>query len=129
MHWKYIQTLLCLLKYIYLPLKRHSYVFIYTHISSKYITIPSKNLTYFWYILQYHYYTPISFHILPYTLKLSWNLSIPHLFVLSLHYFSKLYWCLIILPKYHALAMTCLLKSKNKAYSMNPINLIGSLNI
>jgi hypothetical protein len=33
---------------------------------------------------------------------------------------------LIILPKYRALAMTCLLKSKNEAFSMNLINLIGS---
>jgi hypothetical protein len=39
-------------------------------------------------------------NILPYTLKLSWNLSIPHFFVLSLHYFLKLSWCLIILLKY-----------------------------
>jgi hypothetical protein len=39
-------------------------------------------------------------NMLPYTLKSSWNLSIPHLFVLSLHYFSKLSWRLIILtPK------------------------------
>jgi hypothetical protein len=35
------------LKYIYLSLKVHSYVLIYIHIPSKYITIPSKNLTYF----------------------------------------------------------------------------------
>jgi hypothetical protein len=36
--------------------------------------------------------------------------------------FSKLSWHLIILI---ALAMTCLLDSKNEAYSMNPIKLIG----
>jgi hypothetical protein len=99
MHWKNIETLRCLLKYIYLPLKIHSYVLIYIHIPSNHITIPSKNLTYFWHVLQYHYYTPISFHILPYTLKLSWNLSIMHLFVLLLYYFSKLSWRPIILPK------------------------------
>jgi hypothetical protein len=105
MHWKYIQILWCLLKYIYLPLRIHSYVLIYIPTRPKYITVPSKNLTYLWHILQYRYYTLISFHILPYTLKLSWNLSIPHLFILSLYYFSKLSWRLIILPKCHAL--TC----------------------
>jgi hypothetical protein len=40
-------------------------------------------------------------------------------------YFSKLTWRLIILPKCLALTMTCILESKNEAYSMNPINLIG----
>jgi hypothetical protein len=68
-------------------------------------------------------------HILPYTLKLSWNLSIPYFFVLLLHYFSKLSWCLIILPKCHALAMTCLLESINEAYSVHSINLTSSVNI
>jgi hypothetical protein len=101
MHWQIIQIFWCLLKYIYLPLKIHSYVMVYICIPSKYITIPSKNLIYFWHILQYHYYTSISFHILLYTLKLSWNLFIPHFSVLSLHCFSKLSWGLIILPKYH----------------------------
>jgi hypothetical protein len=129
MHWKYIQIVWCFFKYIYLALRIHSYVLIYILIPFKYTTIPSKNLIYFWHILQYHYYTPISFHIHPYTLKLSWNLSIPHLFVLSLHYFFKLSWRLIILPKCCTLAMTCLLESKNEAYSMNPINVIDSLNI
>jgi hypothetical protein len=46
---------------------------------------------------------PIQFiysNMLPYTLKLSWNLFKPHLFVLSLYYFSTLSWCFIILPKY-----------------------------
>jgi hypothetical protein len=46
-------------------------------------------------------------------------------FFLSLHYISKLSWQVINLPKCHALAMTCLQKSKNEAYSMNPMNLIG----
>jgi hypothetical protein len=43
-------------------------------------------------------------NILPYMLKLTKNLSIPHLFVLSLYYFSELSWCFIILPKCLALA-------------------------
>jgi hypothetical protein len=63
MHWIKIQILWCLLKFIYLSLKIHCYILIYIHIPSKYIIVPSKNLTYFWHILQYHYYTPISFHI------------------------------------------------------------------
>jgi hypothetical protein len=67
MHWKYIQILWCLFKYIYLLLRIHSYILICILIPSKYITTPSKILTYFWHILQYHYYTPISFHIHPYT--------------------------------------------------------------
>jgi hypothetical protein len=66
-------------------------------IPSKYIAIPSKNLTCLW---QYHN-TLIYFNVLPYTLKLSYNLSIPHLFVLSLYCFSKLSWRLIILQKCH----------------------------
>jgi hypothetical protein len=77
-HYKYTQmygeknlNTLGSLKYIYLPLKIQSYVLLYIHIPSKYITVPSKNLTYFWHMSQYHYYIPISFHILPYTLKLS----------------------------------------------------------
>ena len=90
MHWKKIQILWYLFKYIYLLLKIHFYVLIYIHIPSKYIVVPPKNLTYFWHILQYHYYTPISFHIHSYTLKLSWDLSIPHLFVLSLTLFFKI---------------------------------------
>jgi hypothetical protein len=102
MHWKYIQILWCLLKYIYLPLRMHSYILIYILIPSKYITMPSKILTYFWHILQYHYYIPISFHIHPYTLKLSLNLSIPHLFVLLLHYFSK-----IVLAPHYSTKMSC----------------------
>jgi hypothetical protein len=65
------------------------YVLIYIRIPSKYIRVPSKSLTYFCHILQYHCYTPISFHILPYTLKLSWDLSILHLFVLSLILFFE----------------------------------------
>jgi hypothetical protein len=89
MHWKKIQILWCLFKYIYLLLKILCYVLIYTCVPSKYIIVPSKNLTYFWHILQYQYYTPISFHIHLYTLKLSWDLSIPHLFVLSLILFFK----------------------------------------
>jgi hypothetical protein len=88
-HYKYIQILWCLLKYKNVSLKIHCYVLIYICIPSNYIIVPSKNLTYFWHILQYHYYTPISFHIRPYMLKLSWDLSIPHLFVLSLTLFFK----------------------------------------
>jgi hypothetical protein len=93
MHWKNIQILCCLLKYIYLPLKIHSYVLIYIHIPSKYITVPSKyiivpskNLTNFWHILQYHYYTPISFHI-------HWNCLETSLFstyVMVPHYSTKM---------------------------------------
>jgi hypothetical protein len=62
-------------------IKMHSYILIYILIPSKYITIPSKNLTYFWHILQYHYYTPISFRI-------RWNWPITSLFCTSLscHY-------------------------------------------
>jgi hypothetical protein len=89
MHWKKIQILRCLFKYIYLSLKIHCYILIYICVPSKYIIEPSKNLTYFWHILQYQYYTPISFHIHPYTLKLSWDFSIPHPFVLSLTLFFK----------------------------------------
>jgi hypothetical protein len=102
MLWKKIQILWCFLTYIYLPLKIHFYVLIYIHIPSKYITIPSKNLTNFWYIIQYHYYTPISFHILPYTLKLSWNLSILHLFVLLLTLFFK-----TVLAPHYSTKMYC----------------------
>jgi hypothetical protein len=100
MHWKNIQILWCQSHFIYLSLKIHCYVLKYICIPSKYIIVPSKNLTYFWHILQYHCYTPISFHMHPYTLKLSWDLSILHLFVLSLtislkivlvpHYFTKM---------------------------------------
>jgi hypothetical protein len=104
MHWKKIQILWCLLKYIYLSLKIHYYVLIYIRIPSKYIMVPSKNLTYFWHILQYHYYIPISFHIHPYTLKLSWDLSIPHLFVLSLTLFFKT----VMAPHYSTkMSMAC----------------------
>jgi hypothetical protein len=97
MYWKKIQILWCFFKYIYLSLKIHSYVLIYIH-------IPSKNLTYFWHILQYHYYIPISFHIHPYMLKLSWDLSIPHLFVLSLTLFFKT----VLAPHYSTeISMAC----------------------
>jgi hypothetical protein len=97
MHWKKIQILWCLLKYICLSLKIYCYVLIY-------IGIPSKNFTYFWHILQYHYYTPISFHIDLYMLKLSWNLSILHLFVLSLILFFKI----IMAPHYSTkMSWTC----------------------
>jgi hypothetical protein len=116
MHWKNTQILWCLWKYIYLPLKIHSYVLIYICIPSKYITIPSKyiiipskyitipskNLTYFWHILQYHYYIPISFHILPYTLKLSWDLSMMHFFVLSQTLFFK-----TVLAPHYSTKMSC----------------------
>jgi hypothetical protein len=61
MHWKKIQILWCLSKYIFLPFKIHSYVLIHIRIPSKYITIPSKNLTYFWHILQL-LYPSIYFH-------------------------------------------------------------------
>jgi hypothetical protein len=79
-----------------------SYVLIYIRIPSKYIIVPSKNLTYFWHILQYHFYTPISFHIHPYTLKLSWDLSIPHLFVLSRTLFFE-----IVLAPHYSIKMSC----------------------
>jgi hypothetical protein len=36
-----------------------------------------------------YYYTPISFHLHPYTLRLSWDLYISHPFVLSLTLFFK----------------------------------------
>jgi hypothetical protein len=57
-----------------------SYLSIYICIPFKYITVFSKNRTYFWHILQYQYYTPISFHISPFIL---------HLFVLSLTVVSE----------------------------------------
>jgi hypothetical protein len=60
MHWKKIQILWSLLKYIYLSLKIHCCVLIYIRIPSKYIIVPSKNLTYFWHTLLYS-------NILPYT--------------------------------------------------------------
>jgi hypothetical protein len=58
--------------------------------------------------LQYLHYIPLVYftiplvysNMLPYMLKLSWNLSNLHLFVLPLYCFSKLSWYLIILPKY-----------------------------
>jgi hypothetical protein len=104
MHWKNIQILWCLLKYIYLSLKLHCYVLIYIRVPSKYIIELSKNLTYFWYILKYQYYTPISFHIHLYTLKLSWDLSIPHTFVLSLTLFFKT----VMAPHYSTkISMAC----------------------
>jgi hypothetical protein len=129
MHWNNIQILWYFFKYIYPPLKKHSYILIYICIRSKYIIIPSKyiiipskNLTYFWHILQYHYYTPISFHILPYSLKLSWNLTSR-----SCHFtiFQNCHGASLFYQNVVALPMTCLLESKNEAYSMNPINLIG----
>jgi hypothetical protein len=91
---KNIQILWCLLKYIYLPLKIYSYIL---H-TLKYLP---NTLQYLHYIpLVYFTITLIYYNMLPYTLKLSWNLSNPHLFVLPLHYFSKLsWWYLIILPK------------------------------
>jgi hypothetical protein len=102
MHWKKIQIHWCLLKYIYLSLKIHYYVLIYIRVPSKYV--PSKNLTYFWHILQYQYYTPISFHIHPYMLKLSWDLSIPHIFVLPLTLFFKI----VMAPHYSTkMSMAC----------------------
>jgi hypothetical protein len=110
MHWKNVQILWCFKKYIYLRLKIHYYVLIYILIPSKYIIVPSKKLTYFLHILQYHYYTPISFHI-------RWNYHKTYLFrmfILSLNYFLKLSWRLIILPKCRTLAMTYLLESKMK---------------
>jgi hypothetical protein len=68
MHWKKdLNTLVSFKIHLSIIKNTLSSVLIYIHIPFKYITIPSKNLTYFWYILQYHYYTPISFHILPYT--------------------------------------------------------------
>jgi hypothetical protein len=126
---KCIKILWCLLKYIHQPLKIHSYVLIYIHIPFKYITIPSKyiiepskNLTHFWHILQYHYYTLIFFHI-------PWNCSKTSLFRTSLssHYiiFHNYHGASLFYENVIALAMTCLLESKNEAFSMNPINLIG----
>jgi hypothetical protein len=76
--------------------------------------------------IQYHYYTPISFYIHPYTLKLSWDLSIPHLFVLSLTQFFK-----IVMAPHYSTKMSCTCHDiivgiqKNQAYSMNSIHLIG----
>jgi hypothetical protein len=67
---KNIQILWCLLKYIYVPLKIHSVI----------VSLINSNM-------------------LLYTSKLSWNLFIPHLFLLLLYYFSILSWLLIILPK------------------------------
>jgi hypothetical protein len=104
---KNIQILWCLLKYIYLPLKIHSYIlhtlkyfpntflyFTYINIPSKYIAIPSLHT---FGIL----YNTIKYsNMLPYMLKLSWNLSNPHIFVLPLYCLPKLSWYLIILPKY-----------------------------
>jgi hypothetical protein len=92
---KNIQILWCLLKYIYSPLKTHSYILVYIKIPSKYIAIPSLH------IFGYVRIPLIYSNMLSYMLKLSWNLPIPHLFVLSLPYFSKLSWRLIILLKCH----------------------------
>jgi phage shock protein PspC (stress-responsive transcriptional regulator) len=103
MHWKKIQILWCLLKYIYLSLKIHCYIWIYIHIPSKYVIVPSKNLTYFLHILQYHYYTPVSFYIYPYTLKLSWDLSILQLFVLLLTLFFK-----TVMVLHYSTKMSCI---------------------
>jgi hypothetical protein len=98
MHWKNIQMLWCLLKYIYLPLKIHSYVLMYTfQIHYNTFQKPYILLTYITIPLLYSNILPY----IPYTFQLSWNLSIPHLVVLSLHYFSKLSWHLIILPNCH----------------------------
>ena len=129
MHWKKIQILWCFLKYINLPLKIHSYVLIYICIASKYITVPSKILTYFWHILQCHYYIPISFHIHSYMLKRSYGLSILHLFVLSLILFFKI----DLAPHYSTrISYTChdiFVGIQNQAYSTNSIHLINWLNI
>jgi hypothetical protein len=89
MHWKHSNTLVYS-KYIYLPLKIYSYIL---HIL-KYLP---NTLQYLHCIpLVYFTITLIYSNMLPYTLKLSWNLSNQHLFVLPLHYFSKLSWYLII---------------------------------
>jgi hypothetical protein len=64
MHWKKIQILWCFFKYIYLSLKIHCYVLIYIRLPSKYIIVPSKNLTYF---LTYITIPLLYSNILPYT--------------------------------------------------------------
>jgi hypothetical protein len=83
MHWKNIQMLWCLLKYIYLPLKIHSYVLMYTF-QIHYNTFQKP------YILLTYITIPLLYYsILPCTLKLSWDLSILYLFVLSLILFFE----------------------------------------
>jgi hypothetical protein len=90
---KNVQILWCLLKYIYLPLKIQSYILIYI----KYLP---NTLQYLHYIPLVYVTIPLIYsNMLPYILKLSWNLSIMDLFVLSWHYFSKVSWRFIILPK------------------------------
>jgi hypothetical protein len=76
----------------FLCFKIHSYTF-QIHYST--FQKPYILLTYVTIPLPYS-----NIHILPYTLKLSWNLSILYFFVLFLYYFSKLLWRLIILPKF-----------------------------
>ena len=83
-------------KCIHLPLKyfniHHSYILMSIKSPSKYIVTTSLH------IFGVRYNT-IYFNMLPYILKLSCNLSILHIFVLSLYYFSKFSWHLIILQK------------------------------
>jgi hypothetical protein len=63
------------------------------YIPSKYIIVPSKNLTYFWHILQYHYYTLIYFHIhwnWPKTSLFCTSLSCHYKIAMAPHYTTKL---------------------------------------
>jgi hypothetical protein len=109
MHWKKIQILWCLFKYIYLSLKIHCYVLIYIRIPSKYIVVIKTLHTFDIYyntitILQY---TSIYVHI-------RWNClktSLFHIFS-SCYYtnFSKLSWRLIIPPRCRWHAMKFLLE-------------------
>jgi hypothetical protein len=126
MHWKYIQILWCLLKYIYLPLRIHSYILIYILLPSKYITMPSKSLHTF----DLYHNTIIKLQYPSIYIHICWNCLQIFLFCTFLfcHYTisPKLSWRLIILPRCHALGMTSLLESKNQAYSTNPIHLITS---
>jgi hypothetical protein len=95
-----IQIFWCFLKYIYLPLKIHSYVLIYICIPSKYIILPSKNLTYFLHVLQYHYYTPISFHI-------CWNCPKTSIFY-TFCFVTTLYFKTVLKPHYSTkMSCTC----------------------
>jgi hypothetical protein len=73
---------------------------------------------------------PLGIYIPPYALKLSYNLSNLHLFVSSSNIFQNYLGPSIFYKNVLALAMTYFLElNRSQAYSMNPTNIIGYLNI
>jgi hypothetical protein len=133
MHWNtmeyIINTSKCTEKHsnIMVSFKIHIYTikntFLYFNIYYNTFQIHCNTfITYLWYTLGYHYYTSICFHIHWNCLETSQSWTF-----LSCHYniFQNCHGASLFYQNVVALAMTCLLQSKNEAYSMKPINLIG----